>query len=323
MTQHYLTPHRPKRPASRLVAGLFWLSAAGLAVGATFANIVIYEFAGGASLFVVGFWRQYGLTADGQENSPGTIYYGASEVAGAAFLLLATLLVFLSARRWAAVVAGALGTGMLVTASLTWFLTVLSEQANTTMYIQSGLWVLASATGVALVAFLLSLFEREKSASPQPASPQSAPFQSAPPQSADFTLPPLPPVAPPPSAQPPPAQPAGWDPGTWESETPKYGVAVPEPPTRPKAEPATEPKTVPKTKSKAKPSTEPKTKPKTRPSTEPRTEPDSKPVAVSSEEDVFFDAFDLPEFTTSMTPPKAPQTPETRAASRKLDGDEK
>jgi hypothetical protein len=293
MTQQYLTPHRPKRPASRLVAGLLWLIAAGLAVGATFADIVIYQFASDGSLFVVGFWRQYGLTADGQENSPGTIYYGASEVAGAAFLLLATLLVFLSARRWAAAVAGALGAGMLVTAALTWFLTALSQQANTTMYIQSGLWVLAAATGVALLALLVSLFEREK---------------SEPPQSAEFTLPPLPPVAPPPPpAQPPPAQPPRWDPDAWEPETPKYGVAAPEPPTRPKTEPTTEPKT----------------KPKTKPSTEPRTEPDSKPVAVSDEEDVFFDAFDAPEFTASITPPRPPQTPETRTNSRKLDGDEK
>jgi hypothetical protein len=313
MTQQYLTPHRPKRPASRLVAGLLWLIAAGLAVGATFADIVIYQFAADGSLFVVGFWRQYGLTADGQENSPGTIYYGASEVAGGAFLLLATLLVFLSARRWAAVVAGAMGAGMLVTSALTWFLTALSKQANTTMYIQSGLWVLAGATGVALLAFLVSLFEREKSAPPQsadlPLPPQSADF-TLPPQSADFTLPPLPPVAPPPPpAQPPPPrwEPESWEQETWEPETPKYGVSVPEPPTRPKTEPATEPKT----------------KPKTRPSTEPRTEPDSKPVAVSDEEDVFFDAFDSPEFTASITPPRPPQTPETRTSSRKIDGDEK
>lgn len=297
MTQQYLTPQQPKRPASRLVAGLLWLSAAGLAVGATFADIVIYQFAGDGSLFVVGFWRQYGLTADGQENSPGTIYYGASEVAGAALLLLATLLVFLSARRWAAMVAGALGTGMLVTAALTWFLTVLSEQANTTMYIQTGLWVLGSATGVALLAFSVSLFEREK---------------SAPAESAEFTLPPLPPVAPPqqPLAQPPPP--------TWDSETPKYGVAVMEQPTRPK----TEPKTEPKTKPKAEPRTKPKFEPRFEPGTEPGTEPDAKPVAVSDVEDVFFDAFDSPEFTAKITPPR-PQTPETRTNSRKIDGDEK
>jgi hypothetical protein len=302
MTQHYLTPQRPKRPASRLVAGLLWLVAAGLAVGATFANIVIYQFANGGSLFVVGFWRQYGLTADGQENTPGTIYYGASQVAGAAFLLLATLLVFLSVRRWAAVVAGALGTGMLVTSALTWFLTALSEQANTTMYIQSGLWLLASAVGVALLAFLVSLLERG-----QPEQLQEQPEYLAPPMT-----PPAPQV---PEPLPP----------MWEPETPKYGVAVPDPPTKPKADPATEPKTrpkadpatEPKTQPKADPATEPKTKPKTKPSTEPRTEPDSKPVAVSDEEDVFFDAFDSPEFNT---PPRSPHTSENHTGSRKLDG---
>jgi hypothetical protein len=281
MTQQYLTPHRPKRPASRLVAGLLWLIAAGLSVGATFADIVIYQFAGDASLFVVGFWRQYGLTADGQENSPGTIYYGASEVAGSAFLLLATLLVFLSARRWAAVIAGALGTGMLVTSVLTWFLTALSEQANTTMYIQSGLWVLAAATGVALLAFLVSLLERERTAEPE--------------QSAPFTLPPLPPVAPPPPPPPPLSQPlpqplsqplsqqplSQLQPPRWEPETPKYGVPEPETPPRPV------------------------------------------PAAVSAEEDVFVDAFDLPEFTTAMDLPKPSQTPEPGTISRKLDGDEK
>jgi hypothetical protein len=271
MTQQYLTPHRPKRPASRLVAGLLWLIAAGLSVGATFADIVIYQFARDGSLFVVGFWRQYGLTADGQENSPGTIYYGASEVAGSAFLLLATLLVFLSARRWAAVVAGALGTGMLVTSALTWFLTALSEQANTTMYIQSGLWVLAGATGVALLAFLVSLLERERAAEPA--------------QSAPFTLPPLPPVAPPPPHAPPPlsqplAQPLA-QPPRWEPETPKYGIPEPETPPRPV------------------------------------------PAAVSAEEDVFVDAFDLPEFTTATDSPKPSQTPEPGTISRKLDGDEK
>lgn len=230
MTQQYLTPNRPKRPASRLVAGLLWLIAAGLSVGATFANIVIYEFSGGASLFVVGFWRQYGLTADGQENSPGTIYYGASEVAGSAFLLLATLLVFLSARRWAAVVAGALGTGMLVTSALTWFLTALSEQANTTMYIQSGLWVLASATGVALLAFLVSLLERGQ--------PEHQPEQEQQPQ---YFAPPMTPPAPQVPAPPPPpplsqplSQPLA-QPPRWEPETPKYGIPEPETPPKPVA----------------------------------------------------------------------------------------
>ncbi|MET0237278.1 MAG: hypothetical protein ABW224_21690 [Kibdelosporangium sp.] len=206
MTQQYMTPQRPKRPASRLVAGLLWLAAAGLAVGATFANIMIYSFGGGESLFVVGFWRQYGLTVEG-ENSPGTIYYGASEVAGAAFLLLATLLVFLSARRWAAVIAGAFGTGMLVTAVLTWFLTALSTQANTTIIVESGLWILAGATGAALLAFLVSLFERTQPAEqPQP----------------QYVAPPPPPLTPP--------TPAPLPPRIWEPETPKYGIAVEEAP---------------------------------------------------------------------------------------------
>ncbi|MBP2324145.1 outer membrane biosynthesis protein TonB [Kibdelosporangium banguiense] len=306
MTQHYLTPHRPKRPASRLVAGLLWLAAAGLAVGATFTNIVIYEFGGGTSLFVVGFWRQYGLDSAGQVSTPGTIYYGASEVAGAAFLLLATLLVFLSARRWAAVVGGALGTGMLVTATLTWFLTALSEQVNTKTSIEPGLWYLAGATGVALLAFLVSLLERERpGAQPSPVVATQAPST---PQSLPLPTPPAPS-----SPAPPP---------TWEPETPKFGVAVPEPPTKPKTKPKAESRTKPKFEPKTEPQFEPKTKPKAKPSIEPSTEPDSKPVAVAAEEDVFFDAFDSPEFTATLSPPRPSQTPETRAISRKLDGGE-
>jgi hypothetical protein len=298
MTQHYMAPKRTKRPASRLVAGLLWLVAAGTAVAATFANIVIYVFSGGESIFVVGFWRQYGLTVAG-ENSPGSIYYGAAEVSAAALLLLATLLAFLSARRWAAIAAGAFGTGMLVTSTLTWFLTALSGQAGNTTTIEPGLWTLTGATGVALVAFLVALTERGR-----PESRSSQEFYDAP------TPPTGLPMAP--QAQ---------QHVRWEPETPKYGIPVQQeqPPDVQRveagsavAEEPTERTENPDRTERTRPA-EPAESAETVRAEPARAEPAR--TAVSHEEDVFVEAFDLPEFTANGSRPG--QT------TRKLDGDEK
>ena len=286
MTQHHVAPQRTRRPASKLVAGLLWLVAAGTAVTATFSNIVFHVADDGESIVVVGFWRQYRLTLAG-EDSPGSIYYGAAEVSAAALLLLAVLLTFLSTRRWAAVAAGGFGTGMLVTSTLTWSLTALSTQAGSTTAIQPGLWTLAVATAVALAAFLVSLAGLGQ--------PGFAPSRE------------LPDAQTPPSGLPTASQ--ALQQAQWEAETPKYGIPVQQQPSAPRrAEPESEPAVaVPAMAVAAEPAEHSGATERGGPAEPAR-------PAVSHEEDVFMEAFDLPEFTGNGSRPGR--------SGHRFDGDE-
>src|SRR5688500_11483647 len=90
----YTAPPPVRRPATRLTAGLLWLVAAGLGVGATFGDILRQDFSPEAG-FVTGFWTQASIE-NGVEVGRETSYYGVEVVIAAAFLLLASLLVLLS-----------------------------------------------------------------------------------------------------------------------------------------------------------------------------------------------------------------------------------
>lgn len=205
----YSAPPPVKRPASRLTAGLLWLVAAGLGVGATFTDILIQDFGEGSS-FRTGFWTQ-GPIQDGREQESQAAYYGVEIVVAAAFLLLALLLVLLSQRRWAPVVAGTFGTGMYTASALTWTVTLPSAAGEPQP--QLGLWLFVGAAVIALIGLGVALAERAR------------PVMQPPPR---FMPPPGPPAYPMRPPQPPP-------PPRVEPETPKYGVPVQQPESPPES----------------------------------------------------------------------------------------
>jgi outer membrane biosynthesis protein TonB len=215
-------PPRPPKPASRLVAGVLWLIAAGTAGGATFADLY-HASLGRNTTVIVGFWHQVAIQ-NGREIPNGTVDYGVAVIVAAVVLLLAVLLVFTSARRWLSAVPGIFGTGMLFALSLNWILIVLSAPAGSGVSLQLGMWLLFGATLIALVGLVVALAERVRPFQPRPYMPG-------------------PPPPPPP-------------PRRWEPETPRYGVPVqqppppqpaPEPPTPSEAPAAEQPKPEPPT----------------------------------------------------------------------------
>lgn len=199
----YTAPPPVKRPVSRLTAGLLWLVAAGLGVGATFGDILIQQFTEDAG-FRTGFWTQASIQ-EGKEVDPQAAYYGVEIVVAAAFLLLAFVLVLTTQRRWAPVVAGTFGSGMFLASALTWTVTLPSAAGEPSP--QLGLWLFVGAAVIALIGLGVALAERARPMRQQPR----------------FMPPPPPqPMRPP---QPPP-------PPRWEPETPKYGVPVQQPESR-------------------------------------------------------------------------------------------
>jgi hypothetical protein len=193
-----MQPVRPKRPVPRLVGGLLWLVAAGMAVGGTFSDLFSRTTPSGQSTAFIGFWEQ--TITSGQRTQEGpTVYYGIPVVAAAVFLVVAFLVALFTVRRWAAIVAGTFGTAMLLTAALHWFLVMAVDQPGDGGYsIELGLWLVTGATLVALIGLVVALAER--------AIPVFRPMYA----------PPLPPLPPPPPR--------------WEPQTPRYGVPVQQPP---------------------------------------------------------------------------------------------
>lgn len=201
-----MPPVRPKRPASRLVGGLLWLVAAGVAVGGTFSDLFSRTTPSGQSTAAIGFWEQTLTTGQRTQEGP-SVYYGVPVVAAAAFLVVAFLVALFTVRRWAAIVAGTFGTAMLLTAALHWFLVMAVDQPGDGGYsIELGLWLVTGATLVALVGLVVALAER--------AIPVFRPM-----------------YAPPPPPPPPPPR--------WEPQTPRYGIPIQQPPT-PEQPPAPE-----------------------------------------------------------------------------------
>lgn len=193
-----MQPPRPKRPTARLVSGLLWLVAAGMAVGGTFTGIFSRTSPSGRATLTVGFWTQGLSSGDNSQDGP-TLYYGVEVVAGAVFLVVAVLVALFTVRRWAGIVAGTFGTAMLLSAALHWFLLMAVEQEGGGGYtIELGLWLVTGATVVGLVALAIALAER--------AMPVLRPMYAP-------ARPPLPPPPP-----------------RWEPQTPRYGIPVQQPP---------------------------------------------------------------------------------------------
>jgi hypothetical protein len=186
-------PRGPRRPAVRLVAAILWLAAAGLGVGALFGTLYERSFPDTQSVFISGFWKQV-IRNDGAEVPNGTgISYGIGVVAGAVILVLAAVLMFVSLRRWAAVVTGTFATAVLATEGLVWLQDGLAVFPDSTTTIKSGLWLLTASAAVALIALVIALTERT-----QPVmQPPPVPFRA-----------------------PPPPQPR------WEPQTPRFGIPV-------------------------------------------------------------------------------------------------
>jgi hypothetical protein len=192
--QPQYAPPRPKRPTLRLVAAVFWVAAAALAVGATFLDFYEQALAGDThAQFNSSFWKIRTIY-DGNELSSSSVLLGVTVIIAAVVLVVAALFAFVSMRRWLAVVTGALGTGMLLNESLGWVLFAANGEGVT---LKLGWWLLVAAAVAALAGFAIALAERTR------------PVQ-------------LRPYAPPPPPPPP----------RWEPQTPRYGIPVqqPEPP---------------------------------------------------------------------------------------------
>jgi hypothetical protein len=179
-------PAHTPRP-NRLAAGLAWLVSAVLAVVATFFDI--YHSRSGPVEYSPGFWQQ--VTTSGPRTVPsGQVPYGLTVVVGAAVVLAAALLVFLSRRRTGLVV-GTFGTGMLVAEAGHWtVILMVNPPGSAVIASRLGFWLLTAAAVVAVVALVFAAVER--------AGPPMRPMG----------------YGPPPRQQQP----------RWEPPTPRYGV---------------------------------------------------------------------------------------------------
>jgi hypothetical protein len=108
-------PGRPARPAARVAAGLLWAFAAALAVGAQFGDIYRSRvtWSMGDDERIVGFWQSHSIL-NGEEKLSSPAFGGVSVLVAVAVLAVASLLVFVTRRRWGAVIVGTLGAGMML-----------------------------------------------------------------------------------------------------------------------------------------------------------------------------------------------------------------
>lgn len=217
----------PTNRGPRVVAGLLWLAAAGLAIGATFAPF--YRFTQTLSEqkvfeYAVSGWS-WNLRADPElqvDLGPPTLY-GIPLVTIGVVLLVAAILAVFSSR---AKVIGTLATGLLVGAVSMEFVDAIGnnrrERAEVTTQIELGTWLLTGAAGLAIIGLVLTQLAR-----PQPAmrvEPDTPRFgvQLPPP---GWPAPPTPPMPLPGTATPPPGMPMPL-PGT---PTPPHGPPTPPP----------------------------------------------------------------------------------------------
>ena len=107
-----IAPPRAKRAPQRLTAGLFWLAAAGLALGSMVPVAFTRSFGDGYRIESA-YWVTR-TTSPSSGTVENTTLFGVPIVLAAVVLVVAALLAMLPARRWAAIVAGAFGAGILV-----------------------------------------------------------------------------------------------------------------------------------------------------------------------------------------------------------------
>ncbi|WP_165960616.1 hypothetical protein [Actinocrispum wychmicini] len=168
--------------------------------------------------FILSFWGQR-ILSGGHEESHNRLFIGVTVILEVVVLLAAGLLAIASRRRWAPVVVGALGTGLVITEALSWAVNPLSPDSNITS-LRLGWWLIIVAGVVALAALVIALVVRPRPqgyAPPPPRWEPPTPRYGIPVQQAPGAPPPAPGTAPPvspgttPSPNPAPAPPS--DPG--------------------------------------------------------------------------------------------------------------
>lgn len=213
---------RAKRPPQRLVAGLLWLVAAALGIASTF-PVAFTRLLGDGYAVETGSWL---TRTTGGSNGPveSSTVFGIPVVLAAVILVLAALVALLSARRVAALVAGAFGAGLLVDSVLGWYMGIITpDQDSIQSHIEvgAGLLLATAAAVLALAGLALVLFERTR--------PNFAPAPYYPPAHQPVNPPTHPPMRPVPPPMP---QQAHQQPRS-EPETPSYGVPVQQAPAEP------------------------------------------------------------------------------------------
>lgn len=219
-------PRRPKRPVTRLVAGLLWLVAGALAGGATVFDLYLVRQPRGIEQ-VTGFWSQ-SVTSNGRVIPGGQVLYGVSLVLGAALVLVGALLALASRQRWPGVVVGAFGAGALLDDTVRWVIVFVSSRpAEVVLSPRLGFWLAAAAAVVAVVGLVVALAPvRPAGYPPQPPPPPQPPRWE--PQTPRFGIPVQQPPPPTPPAQPTPAAPPA--PAALEQENRTVALPEPEPP---------------------------------------------------------------------------------------------
>jgi hypothetical protein len=152
-------PGRPARPAARVAAGLLWALAAAVAIGAQFGDIYRTRVTWSRSdqdQMITGFWQSRSIF-DGQETIHPA-FNGVSVIVAIAALAVASLLVFVTRRRWGAVVVGALGTGMMLDEVVSYATVGATNDESTSL--GPGWWLIIGAAVVAVAGFVVALTER-------------------------------------------------------------------------------------------------------------------------------------------------------------------
>jgi hypothetical protein len=166
-------PVRPARPAVRVVAGLLWAFAAVLAVGAQYADIYSRRITWSPNTqdhAVVGLWQSRFITSQQEVSTPA--FDGVPVLVAIAVLAVASLLVFVTRRRWGAVAVGALGAGMILDQAASYVTIAVTDEAFAGL--RPGWWLIIGAATVAIAGFAVALTER--AGEPAGPYPTAAPF---------------------------------------------------------------------------------------------------------------------------------------------------
>jgi hypothetical protein len=189
-------PAPPARPAARVAAGLMWALAAALAIGSQFGDIYRTRVTWSRSdddVVITGFWQSRSVFNGNEAVEPA--FNGASVLVAITALVVASVLVFVTLPRWGALVAGALGAGMMLDEAVSYVTVAVTNDDNTR--VGPGWWLIVGAAVMAVAAFVVALTERRgRPVRPHPAAP---PYPPPPPpwpsqQASVWGPPPGPPV---------------------------------------------------------------------------------------------------------------------------------
>jgi hypothetical protein len=177
-------PAPPARPAARVAAGLMWALAAVLAIGSQFGDIYRTRVTWSRSdddVVITGFWQSRSVFNGNEAVQPA--FNGASVVVAITALVVASVLVFVTLPRWAGLVAGALGAGMMLDEAVSYVTVAVTNDDDTR--VGPGWWLIVGAAAMAVAAFVVALTERRRPVWPHPAAglpppPPPWPSQQAP-----------------------------------------------------------------------------------------------------------------------------------------------